>query len=564
MPYITSNDPAVARQKIALGDDVITFGRHPECEVIIEVGAVSRKHARINKEGDFYFLTDLGSRNGTILNGTPVDGSAKLEDGAEITICDVRFHFYKSENGPVPVDRDIDDSSERRRVRNFIIDEQKVNSGTVFGQLEIPSHHSAIDISTGASEKLKAIITVTQALRDAREPDDILGCVVDSLFKLFVEADRGFVAMRNETTGEIVPYLMKTRRGVDDENVRISRTIVNTVMELQQAVLSSDAAEDSRFDMSQSLADFRIRSMMAAPLVNAAGKSTGIIQIDSLRPANAFSQDELEVLATVAMQASAALQKFELYRVAEETRRMEQDLKLAHEVQLRFLPDKPPAIDGFGFYSYYRPATQVGGDYFDYVELDEHRCAVIVADVVGHGVAAALLMAKVAAESSFALAIHSNPVKAVEAINNAMSGLNLDKFVTFLLCMLDSRKDTILFVNAGHMPPIVCRPDGSILAMDETNSGLPVGIMEDVSYDSIELKLEPGSTVVLYTDGVNEAMNAAGDELTTERVIEEIRSSQAKTPEAIGKSICESIRRHVGDSPQTDDICLVCIGRQTG
>ncbi len=564
MAYLISNDSAVARQKIALGDDTITFGRHPDCEVIIEAGAVSRKHAQIEKKGDNFFVVDLGSRNGTLVNRNLIDAPTKLFDGAEISICDVSFQFFLHEQNPRRGANATITGQDRaeKLSSNFLVDDKYERGSTILGQLEIPSHHSAIDTTSGASAKLKAIITVTQALRDASEPNGILSSVIDCLFELFVDADRGFIAMKKEDTSEIVPFLMKTRRGIDDENIRISRTIVNTVMELQQAVLSSDAAEDSRFDMSQSLADFRIRSMMAAPLVNAAGKSIGIIQIDSLRPSMAFSQEDLEVLATVAMQTSAALQKFELYRAADETRRMEQDLKLAHEVQLRFLPDKPPGISGFKFFSYYRPATHVGGDYFDYVQLDEHRCAIIVADVVGHGVAAALLMAKVAAESRFALAMNSNPVKAVEVINNAMSGMNLDKFVTFLLCMLDSRSETIQIVNAGHMLPIIWRPDGSIVSMDDIHAGLPVGIMENFAYESAEIEMPPGTIVVLYTDGVNEAMNDAGDELTTERVIEDIRTSQAKAPESIGKTICESIRRHVGDSPQTDDICLVCIGRQ--
>jgi phosphoserine phosphatase RsbU/P len=545
MPLLLSSDPAVAKQRFRLAEQVVTLGRHPDCEVIIEAGAVSRRHAQIERKGNDYYISDLGSRNGTIVNRNVIDGPTRLFDGAEISICDVLLVFQTGETAAREQQKSTLDAERKDRMTSsFLLDDSPDVSSTIMGQIEVPSHHSGIDTGTGTEAKLKAIISVTEALGRANEPRQILDSVVETLFQLFVEADRGFVALR-EDDGRIVPFLMQTRRKGDEENVRISRTIVNTVMESQQAVLSTDAAADSRFDMSASLADFRIRSMMAAPLVNAAGKSTGIIQIDSLRPTMAFSQGDLEVLVTVAGQASLALQKFELYREAEETRRMEQDLQLAHEVQLRFLPETPPALPGYSFHSWYQAATHVGGDYFDYIELGQGR-------VVGHGVAAALLMAKIAAESRFALAMLPDPVAAVTRINRAMSGMNLDRFVTFLLCLVDVDQPTIKVVNAGHMPPIICAPDGSIEVMAATCSGLPLGVMEDFEYESVDLELRPGTTMILHTDG---------EELTTERVVQDLKSAQAKSPAAIGKSVRESVSRHVGDSPQTDDICLVCVGR---
>lgn len=563
MPLLLSSDPAVAKQRFRLTDQLVTLGRHPECEVIIEAGAVSRRHAQIEKKGNDYYISDLGSRNGTIVNRNVIDGPTRLFDGAEISICDVLLVFQTGETAArEPQKSTLDGERPAPFMPKFVLDDSPDVGSTIMGQIEVPSHHSAIDTGTGTEAKLKAIISVTEALGRANEPREILDSVVETLFQLFVDADRGFVALR-EGNGRIVPFLMKTRRKGDEENVRISRTIVNSVMESQQAVLSTDAAADGRFDMSASIADFRIRSMMAAPLVNAAGKSMGIIQIDSQRPTMAFSQGDLEILVTVAGQASLALQKFELYRQAEETRRMEQDLQLAHEVQLRFLPESPPALPGYSFHSWYQAATHVGGDYFDYIELGPGRVAIIVADVVGHGVAAALLMAKIAAESRFALAMQPDPVAAVSRINRAMSGMNLDRFVTFLLCLVDTGQPRIKVVNAGHMPPIICGADGSIEVMADSCSGLPLGVMDDFEYESVDLELKPGTTMVLHTDGVNEAMNAAGEELTTERVVQDLKSAQAKSPAAIGKSVRESVSRHVGGSPQTDDICLVCVGRES-
>lgn len=562
MPYLVSSDPAVTRQRFALGDQPVVLGRHPDCEVIIEAGAVSRRHAQIEKDGNEYFIRDLGSRNGTIVNRTLIDGPTRLFDGAEISICDVLLRFQAGETttGDRARTTEAGEKKARKLTTSFLLDDSPDVGSTIMGQIEVPSHHGRIDTGRGAEAKLRAMISVTQALGLAGDPEAILGAMVDTLFGLFQDADRGFVAMRGED-GRIVPFLMKTRRETDDEAVRISRTIANTVMDSQKAILSRDAADDSRFDMSASMVDFKIRSMMAAPLVNAGGRSIGIIQIDSLRQAMTFTQDDLEILVTVAGQASLAMQKYELFRNAEETRRMERDLELAREVQLRFLPESPPSIPGYNFYAFYRAASHVGGDYYDYIDLGQGRIAIIVADVVGHGVAAALLMAKIAAESRFALAMNPDPVSAVSRINRAMSGLNIDRFVTFLLCLLDTSSGTARIVNAGHMPPVICGPGNQIVVMDDSISGLPIGVMDDVEYEAVDLELQPGMNLLLHTDGVNEAMNAAGDELTTERMVNDLTSCQARTPEAIGRSVCESIRRHVADSPQTDDICLVCVGR---
>ena len=206
---------------------------------------------------------------------------------------------------------------------------------------------------------------------------------------------------------------------------------------------------------------------------------------------------------------------------------------------------------------------QVGGDYFDYVRLPDDRIGIIVADVVGHGIAAALLMAKVSAESRFALATSSSAVEAITKMNDNLSGMNIDRFVTLVLCLLDLETNQMTIVNAGHMPPILRKSDGEIhqLAMEE--SGLPLGILEDFEYECVTCELGPGDIVVLYTDGINEAMNSDGEQLTTENMIQEMKVGQAKTPDSIGKLLCDAVARHAGREPAIDDSCLVCIGRNS-
>jgi serine phosphatase RsbU (regulator of sigma subunit) len=206
---------------------------------------------------------------------------------------------------------------------------------------------------------------------------------------------------------------------------------------------------------------------------------------------------------------------------------------------------------------------QVGGDYFDYVRLPDDRIGIIVADVVGHGIAAALLMAKISAESRFALATSETAVEAISKMNDSLSGMNLDRFVTLVLGLLDLKSNQMTIVNAGHMPPILRKAvNGEIVQLAEEESGLPLGILEEFEYESVTIEFAPGDVMVMYTDGINEAMNAEGNQLTTATMIREMENGQAKTPESVGKLLCDVVARHSGREPAIDDACLVCIGRR--
>ncbi len=563
MAWLKSANDSVVKQKIELGRKPISIGRHPECDIIIDNGSVSRHHAKIVNESGSYFVQDLDSRNGTFVNGSQIHNLMKLYDGSEIQICDVKFHFFLSDQmPPTPVRPTVDPGSHGHSSIVMEEDDDEKYS-TIMSQLDVPSHHSHLSSGhVSAEDKLQALIKITHAVSEAVTQAEILDNILTCLFDLFVEADRGFIVLKMDD-GRLRPVGMKTRRPQDEELIKISRTIVDTVMQTKRPLISSDAATDSRFDMSQSIADFRIRSIMCAPLINSKDEPIGVIQLDTLKRSIAFSEEDLEIMVTVAMQASLAIQKSDLFEEAKKADDFESDLALAHELQQRFLPQRSPAIDEYSFFSYYKPMQQVGGDYFDYVTLDDNRLAIIVADVVGHGIAAALMMAKVSAESRFALATEKDPVKAVAKMNNKLSGLNLDRFVTLVLAMIDLRDNSLTVVNAGHMPPIFRTANsGNIEMVAFEESGLPLGILPDYEYESCTLQIEPGDALLMYTDGINEAMDADGNQLTTETIVKEIKDGQVKTAEAIGNLVCDSVARHVGMEPAIDDMCLVCLDRK--
>ncbi len=561
MALLASTNDSVVKPKIVLNSKPIIIGRHPECDVQIDDGSVSRHHAQITEEKGNFYVQDLNSRNGTYLNNNIVDQPTRLYDGSEIRICDVRFVFYLGDEIPKqqPLRNTIDSPS--NITSSIIMDDHESSLSTVMSRLDVPSHHQRTGGKASPADKLQALIQIIHALGDSVKRDDILNNILDCVFELFTEADRGFIILKT-AEGDLKPVSMKTRRPHDEEQIRVSRTIVNQVILSKQSLISSDAAADSRFDMSQSIADFRIRSIMCAPLINSKDESIGVIQLDTLKKSIAFDEEDLEILTTVAIQASLAIQKADLFEEAKIADEIQKDLELAHELQQRFLPQRTPEFDNYDFYSYYRPMQQVGGDYFDYIKLKDHRLAIIVADVVGHGIAAAMLMAKVSAESRFALASSEDPSEAVFRMNNSLYGMNVDRFVTLILVLLDTQANKVSIVNAGHMPPIIRRSkSGEIILVDSEESGLPLGVLEDTDYHCVDIQLEPGDSVVLYTDGINECMDADGNQLTTRKLLEEIRISQTKSPEAIGKVICSAVTRHAGGQPPDDDMCLVCLGR---
>jgi sigma-B regulation protein RsbU (phosphoserine phosphatase) len=326
-------------------------------------------------------------------------------------------------------------------------------------------------------------------------------------------------------------------------------------------VLSADATNDSRFDTSQSIADLRIRSMMCAPLVDSEGNSLGVIQVDTADQRHRFQRDDLDVLASVASQAAIAVDNAQLHETALKQQSLERDLELAHKVQRGLLPSAPPQLAGYHFFDFYEPANQVGGDYYDYVELPGNRLAVVLGDVSGKGVAAALIMAKLSGEVRFCLASEPDPATAMNRINTSFSRSGWqDRFVTFVLAVLDVNRHEITIVNAGHMPPLLRHSHGKVEPVGSDEAGLPLGIDAEFQYQQHTRQFVPGDYLALFTDGISEAMNGAGELYGLERLCEQLATPS--TPVAgLGRFILDDVKRFVGGRPQSDDMCLACFGR---
>ena len=563
MYYLLANNGPQAGRKYELKGDKWILGRHPDCHIVIEVGAVSRNHCQIVREGSSYYLEDLGSRNGSFLNeeAAKVEGRRQLRVGDILRVCEVSFTFsgdvpLAQPGGTGPVARLLDGAG----LGAFIADDEgKTTSSTIMSKLEVSSSSRGVSVSASPEVKLAAMVEIMQSLGRAMALDEVLTQVLKSLFKIFVQADRGFVVMQTPD-GKLIPRWVRLRREDANDTLRISRTIIRHVMDSKQAIISADAAGDERFEMSQSIADFRIRSMMCAPLLDSEGKAFGALQIDTLDQRKRFQDEDLELLVSTASQAAIAIQNAQLHESALRQREMERDMKLAHEVQHGFLPEQHPAVPGYEFFDYYQPADQIGGDYFDYIPLPDGRVAIVVADVVGHGVAAALLMAKLSAEARFSLYSEPTPAAAVTRLNERLSNLNIQRFVTMILVVLDPKEHRAVVVNAGHMAPLHRRAKGKIEEPGDSIAGLPLGVTDALGYSQAEFEIGKGDTLVLYTDGINESIDAAGGFYTIDR-LRDLVLKQGPATAKVGQAIVDDVRKFLGKAPQNDDMCLVCFGR---
>ena len=547
--------------KFELNDRETTIGRHPECSIVVDAGAVSRYHAKVVRKPTGFQIEDSGSRNGTFLNGQLLTAPQFLKQGDRIRVSDVEFVF---QNSDVPgfVGNEVTFDGANFGIMMYDEHETEQLSGSSSGsaKVEFRSSIDGFQMSATPEAKLEALKQIISNLGDALAVDEVLPKILSSLFDLFPAADRGFIVMQGED-GSLIPRWVKTRAAHDEtETIRISQTIVREVIKSKEAILSMDAAEDSRFDSSQSIADFSIRSMICAPLMDADNNAFGVLQIDSTQGRGQFREEDTDLLAGVASYAGILINNARLHERALRQREVEQDLKLATGVQQAFLPNEPPVAPGFRVVSFYEAANHIGGDYYDYIHLANGRVAIVVADVVGHGVAAAMFMAKLSAETRFCLASEPDVAKAIERLNDRMSELHVERFITFLVLVIDPASDDVTIVNAGHMSPVVrCQQDGSICEPGEQESGLPIAIDSGMDYEAVKFHMNAGDLAVMYTDGINEAMDALDQEFG----IDQIRAltAQGGNAEAVRDRIVRAVKEHVGAAPPFDDMCLVVIER---
>jgi len=553
-------------ERLTLRPGRLVIGRHPACDIIIDASAVSRQHAAITiQDGHHTTIEDLRSRNGTVLNGRLLTAPQQLADGDQIQICEQLLVFSvgdrparadsPSNAGPLSV-------SFRTSLFDEVVDEGDHDS-IIVSQLAV-AEPAAVEQASGehAEAKLRAVLGLNRAIGSSLSLEEVLPRLLDGLFEVFPRAERGFVLLTDPSSNRLLLRASKIRGKAQTGPLRLSLSLIDTVVKSRRAILSADAAADSRFNASDSIVDCRIRSLMCVPFLGADGLVLGVIHVDSRDVRNGFDQSDLVVLAGVAGQAAQAVEQAVAHDRRVQQEQINRDLELAHRVQQGLLPTKPPEIAGYEVFDYYEPAKHVGGDFFAYVPLSEGRLAIVLADVSGKGVSAALVMAALSADIRYCLASERDLAKAVSLINESfLRGGWDDRFATMVVAVLDPKSHHVTLASAGHLPVFLRDASGRVSTVGTELGCLPLGLDPDCEYTSCELDLAAGSTLVFYTDGISEAMDHEQQLYGLDRM-EEVLAGPAGGAGELGRRLLADVERHAAGQIRSDDICLVCVGRQ--
>ncbi len=541
-----------------LTEPATTIGRHPDCTVQVQSNMVSRKHAQVLSRDGMFVLEDLGSGNGSFVNGQKIEQPTRLSHDDRIKLGPILFRF-EGDQGP-------EDSQETRptlvgkKAPAAEVDFTNDDSGsTIMGTLDTAGGFGLLDVQPQA--KLKAVLDISRSLAGAVDWNVLLPKILDTLFEIFPHADRGCILIRDESTGKMVPRAIKHRRDSEDDSVKLSRTILNTVLEQKKAILSADAASDSRFDASESITNLTIRSMMCVPLLGLSGEPMGAINIDTQNPLAQFSKDDLDLMVAVAGQAALSIDGARLLATYVEKEKQDNEMRIAANVQRALLPEHLPELDGYEFFASYEAAQAVGGDYYDIFPLKNGKYCLAFGDVAGKGVPASLVMSRLASVVRSIFQHVDEVDEAVSQINDHMCAKAVEgRFVTFVATLLDPASHSISVVNAGHMSPMVRKLSGKVEELPDGSVGIPLGVLEGFSYESVQRTLDPGDTVVIYTDGVSEAMNHDSELYGLERLRQFVAQGPVHAAE-LGKAVRADVKKHAAGREQNDDITMMVFGR---
>jgi serine phosphatase RsbU (regulator of sigma subunit) len=532
------------------------LGRHEECDIsdiFADKPGVSRVHARVELVGSRYYLEDKGSRNGTYLNGQRLNGRAPLGNGDRLAICGVELTFL-AETDPLGAGS----AAEAMRLSRVSFAEPEGDAQPL-SSLAVSAEDSSATLVSSSPDRLQALAKMLKCLGRSVDIDATLHELLTGLFAVFPQARCGFVAFTSPGHDDVTPRATHFHNDQANTSLRVSRTIIRQVLARREAILWADQGQAQQSIASTTLLSLAIHSLMCAPLLDGDNNPFGVVQIDTDDPMQAFTPDHLEVMVGAVSQAAVAVRYAKLHEEALRRVALDRDMELARRVQLSLLPEAYPRCEGLEFFAYYSAAYDVGGDYYDFIELPGDRVALVVADAAGKGVSAALMMAKLSGELKYHLSCEA-PGAALARMNDILCAGGTDRFVTLLAAVLDRRSSTVTFVNAGHPAPLRRRHDGGVEIVAEAARGPALGVWPGRQYQEVRTVIEPGDIWLVFTDGFTEAANASDELFGMARLRERLASTQGTVREA-GPWIVREVQSFLNNQPQSDDMCLVGWGR---
>lgn len=409
-----------------------------------------------------------------------------------------------------------------------------------------------------AVEELSILNDLARAIGASLNSQEIIQTIVRRSIRA-LNAEQGVITLVEEQGHDSMRTLVRTMvSSSEHEEYHFNQTLLGWMHINKKPLVINDPHNDERFRGVQW--DESVRSLLSVPMMMKS-ELRGVITIYNKKEKKSFSENDQRLLAIIATQSAQVVENARLNEREQMLMRMQEEVRLASKIQMELLPSSSPKFQGYSIAGRTIPAQVVGGDYFDFIPVDEHRIAVCLGDVTGKGLPASLLMANLQATlRSHTLNVES-PKICLERSNRLLfQSTSPEKFATVFYAILDSQKNILFFSNAGQDHPFLFSTDKKIQRLK--TGGIPLGMIGDFTYEEESTPLEPGDTLIIYSDGVTEAMDKNGDLFGEERLASVLADCRYDTPEAIIERIVGAVKEYAGPTPQSDDVTIVVVKRQ--
>ena len=544
-------------RRYKLGDGEYIIGRRSDCQIFVPDMRVSRQHARIIREAGRWTLEDLGSNNGTFVNGARVQ-TAELRHDDEIQIAQNRIRIELPEGQTNP-----------RGTFDSHVTIVEVQSPSLFksreesGERVWRSGVLTTDLRGARflERKLAALGAILESVSHTDDADALLERVVEQLLEVFPQADSVGVLVQDERTRELKVkcHRQRSSKGFGGD-MRVPGTIIEHVVHDRRGVLLGDKTPPPGALPEEAAVGTR----MGAPLQSGV-HHYGVVYVESQGSKSAsFRQEDVDLLQSVAGQTGLAIHAARMQAELAKREQLERDLRVARQIQRSLLPAQAPNIVGLEFAIHYEPAYQIGGDFYDFIWHDQSHLALLVGDVAGKAISAALYMARLTSELRSRAGISRTPARLLRRVNEEMVKLGDDgMFATLVYCIYDLETRTLVFTNAGHCVPLLRRGDRVFPLHAERAHIAPIGVMPELEVGEARVQLHTGDMLVLISDGIHEARDVRGNEYGLKRLSRRIRTARGGVDDVV-KAILHDVDAHVANAPQQDDMTIVAMAINEG
>ncbi|HTR97172.1 MAG TPA: SpoIIE family protein phosphatase [Candidatus Acidoferrales bacterium] len=499
-------------------------------------GTVSKEHAEFLLDGARWMIRDLGSRNGTKVNGAEITGPAPIQPGDTLEIGHVILRVSGETTSAILSDHRGLGSSLKLKVVDLL--QQSTGPGLETGRM--------VHLLAEAGQ----LLVLPRPLPETCET--LLGFVERA-----ITANRLVMLLRERPGAELVQIAARARGASLREPLALSQSIVRTVLEENTAVITADAMNDPRFLGQQSIIAQAIHSAMAVPLWDNASV-LGILYVDSTSPAVIYAQPQLELLTLLGNMAAVKITNARLLEAEQLRQRLAQELATATRIQQSLLPGRPNDVSGWRFLARIETCHEVGGDLYDFHRREDGAFVFMVGDVSGKGMGAALLMSSVLSSSRVLYDACDGPLQFVRKLN-AVTFRSTDarSFVTIFVGWLDPTNGRLRYVNAGH-PEACLVHEGKVRGLGAT--GIPVGMLPDFPWTEGETTLEPGELLAVFSDGIPEAQRGA-EFFEMDRVRETLRASASPDIDSTADRLISAIDEFAAGEHRADDVTVLLVHR---